>query len=319
MTRNECFKKELYPFSNKEFAITQLMKEYLIKLYSIFKYGNLPDNFTKRNIETYIMRGHCEIIEHKDQLWPMMGGLCGVEKSPVYDYTQSTIANPALNISKTYTDGVDCVIIRNDPLYQGVYELLRRYCSILVEGNLSLYNYAAFNSRVPALISAADSDTRDSANDFIEDVIKGKYSIIATSKLFESLQVNEFNNGSNGILSLLEMLQYTQAELNKTFGLSSNNNRKREALSSDETSTDDSILLPFIDIMLEERQEGIDKVNKLFGTNITVEKNSSWKLIEEEMEAVVENIEDENEEDIEETDEEKEEVKEEEKDDETNS
>lgn len=285
---------QLYDFKNKEQSVKFLMKENLVKLYSIFDYENLPENITKRNIETYLMRGHCEFIEEKGQLWPMMGGLCGVDKSPVYDFTQATIANPALQISKTYTDGVDCVIVRNDPLYMGVYEILRRYCSIMAEGNLSLYMWASFGSRLTALIAAQDEATRASANQFIENIIRGEYSTVAESDFFEGVKVNPlFGNGTSGIIPLLEMLQFTQAELYKAFGLTSNNNRKREALSSEETSTDDSVLLPFIDVMLEEREEGIDKVNKLFGTNIKVKKSSSWEIIEKEMEAQAENLEEE--------------------------
>lgn len=303
---------QLYDFKNKERSVKFLMKENLVKLYSIFDYENLPENISKRNIETYLMRGHCEFIEDKGQLWPMMGGLCGVEKSPVYDYTQATIANPALNISKTFTDGVDCVIVRNDPLYMGVYEILRRYCSIMAEGNLSLYMWASFGSRLTALIAAQDEATRASANQFIENIIRGEYSTVAESDFFDGVKVNPlFGNGTSGIIPLLEMLQYTQAELYKAFGLTSNNNRKREALSSEETSTDDSVLLPFIDVMLEEREIGIDKVNKLFGTNIKVKKASSWEIIEQEMEAQVENIEDENKEEEVETKEEEEETKDE--------
>lgn len=302
---------QLYDFKNKEKSVKFLMKENLIKLYSIFDYENLPENITKRNIETYLMRGHCEFIEEKGQLWPMMGGLCGVDKSPVYDFTQATIANPALQISKTYTDGVDCIIVRNDPLYMGVYEILRRYCSIMAEGNLSLYMWASFGSRLTALIAAQDEATRASANQFIENIIRGEYSTVAESDFFDGVKVNPlFGNGTSGIIPLLEMLQYTQAELYKAFGLTSNNNRKREALSSEETSTDDSVLLPFIDVMLEEREEGIDKVNKLFGTNIKVKKASSWKIIEDEMEAQVEMMEDENTEEEEETKEEEEKSKE---------
>ncbi len=285
---------QLYDFKNKEQSVKFLMKENLVKLYSIFEYENLPENITKRNIETYLMRGHCEFIEEKGQLWPMMGGLCGVEKSPVYDFTQATIANPALQISKTYTDGVDCVIVRNDPLYMGCYEILRRYCSIMAEGNLSLYMWASFGSRLTALIAAQDEATRASANQFIENIIRGEYSTVAESDFFDGVKVNPlFGNGTSGIIPLLEMLQFTQAELYKAFGLTSNNNRKREALSSEETSTDDSVLLPFIDVMLEERELGIDKVNKLFGTNIKVKKSSSWEIIEKEMEAQAENLEEE--------------------------
>lgn len=322
MTNESFFRKKdlsLYDFKNKEMAVTFLMKENLVKLYSIFEYENLPENISKRNIETYLLRGHCEFIEEKGELWPMMGGLCGVDKSPVYDFTQVTIANPALNISKTYTDGEDCVIVRNDPLYMGVYEILRRYCSIMAEGNLSLYMWASFGSRLTAAISAQDDDTRKSANQFIADIIRGEYSTIAESDFFDGVKVSPLSGtGNGGILPLLEMLQYTQAELYKAFGLSSNNNRKREALSSEETSTDDAVLLPFIDVMLDEREEGIDKVNKLFGTNIKVRKASSWKLVEEEMEAVAEETEDDNEETKEETEEEREEVKEE-REDETDS
>lgn len=321
MTNENFFKRKdlsLYDFKNKEMAVTFLMKENLVKLYSIFKYENLPDNISKRNIETYLLRGHCEFIEEKGELWPMMGGLCGVNRSPVYDFTQATIANPALNISKTYTDGEDCVIVRNDPLYMGVYEILRRYCSILAEGNLSLYMWSAFGSRLTAAISAQDDDTRKSAEQFIANIIRGEYSTIAESDFFDGVKISPLSGtGNGGILPLLEMLQYTQAELNKAFGLSSNNNRKREALSSEETSTDDAVLLPFIDVMLEEREIGIDKVNKMFGTNIKVKKASSWELVEEEMEATVDAIEDEDEDMKEEAEEEKEDK--EEKEDETNA
>lgn len=322
MTKDSFLRKKdlsLYDFKNKEQAVTYLMKENLVKLYSIFEYENLPENISKRNIETYLLRGHCEFIEEKGELWPMMGGLCGVEKSPVYDFTQSTIANPALNISKTYTDGVDCVIVRNDPLYMGVYEILRRYCSIMTEGNLSLYIYASFWSRLHAAISARDDDTRKSANQFISDIIRGEYSTIAESDFFEGVKVSPLSGpGNSAILPLLEMLQYTQAELYKAFGLSSNNNRKREALSSEETSTDDAVLLPFVDVMLEEREIGIDKVNKLFGTNIKVRKASSWKLVEEEMEKTVEETDENNDMDNEDSEDNEENVKEE-REDETDS
>ena len=302
---------QLYDFRNKEQAVKFLMKENLAKLYSIFEYENLPENITKRYIETYLLRGHCEFIEEKGQLWPMMGGLCGVERSPVYDFTQATIANPALNISKTYTDGVDCVIVRNDPLYMGVYEILRRYCSIMAEGNLSLYMYGAFGSRVNGLISAQDDATKRSAEKFIENIIRGDYSIIGESDFFEGIKVNPLTSNNNNIIQLLEMLQYTQAELYKAFGISSNNNRKREALSSEETSTDELTLLPFIDVMLEERQLGIDKVNKLFGTDIKVKKASSWEVLEKELENSIED-EEETKEDLEETKEDLEETKEDE-------
>lgn len=300
----------LYDFHNKEACLQDLIDEKLLQLLSMFDYEGLPENFNKHNLELYLLTfGFCAIIEHNGELWPMFGGLTGVPKSPVYQPTQITIANPALNISGTYTDGVDCVIIRNDTFYNGVMDILRRYCTLLVEGNLSLLMWSNFGSRLTAAISSDDENTRQSAQDFIDNIIAGKYTTIYEDGLGEeNIRVNPLlNTGTTGgILQLLEMLQYIEAEFNKKFGLSSNNNRKREALSSDETQTDDSILLPYIDNMRYYREEGLDRVNKLFGTDWKIKKGSSWELIEEEMEAVVEQIEDEQEQDSEEVDKEEE-------------
>ena len=302
----------LYDFHNKELCLQDLIDEKLLQILSMFDYEGLPQNFNKHNIELYLLTfGFCAIIEHNGELWPMFGGLTGVPKSPVYQPTQITIANPALNISGTYTDGVDAVIIRNDTFYNGVMEILRRYCTLLVEGNLSLLMWSNFGSRLTAAISSDDENTRKSEQDFIDNIIAGKYTTIYEDGLGEeNIRVNPLLQSGNtgGILQLLELLQYIDAEFNKKFGLSSNNNRKREALSSDETSTDDSILLPYIDNMRYYREEGLDRVNKLFGTNWSLKKGSSWELIEKEMEAVVEQLEEEPEEQ-EEVDKEEEDVK----------
>ena len=52
---------------------------------------------------------------------------------------------------------------------------------------------------------------------------------------------------------------------------------KREALNSAESSINDDILFPMVDELLKMRKDGADKVNAMFGTEINVELNSSWK------------------------------------------
>ena len=46
---------------------------------------------------------------------------------------------------------------------------------------------------------------------------------------------------------------------------------KREALGAGESGLNADILFPLVDDMLANRQECLDEVNKMFGTNITVE------------------------------------------------
>ena len=51
---------------------------------------------------------------------------------------------------------------------------------------------------------------------------------------------------------------------------------KRESLNSTESQLNDDALMPFIDDMIANREEGLDQFNKMFGTNIKVKKSSAW-------------------------------------------
>ena len=51
---------------------------------------------------------------------------------------------------------------------------------------------------------------------------------------------------------------------------------KRESLNTTESQLNDDALMPFIDDMIKNREEGLDKFNKMFGTNIRVKKSSAW-------------------------------------------
>ena len=66
---------------------------------------------------------------------------------------------------------------------------------------------------------------------------------------------------------------------------------KREAIMSNESKMNDDALHPLIDTMLACRKEAADEINRLFGTNISVEFNSAWEDNEKENEAIMEQIE----------------------------
>lgn len=73
-------------------------------------------------------------------------------------------------------------------------------------------------------------------------------------------------------------------------GLNANYNMKRESINSNESQLNDDMLMPTVDDMLDCRQEGLEKVNAMFGTNITVELNSSWKINKEEANKDVDSV-----------------------------
>lgn len=46
--------------------------------------------------------------------------------------------------------------------------------------------------------------------------------------------------------------------------------------------------MPIIDDMLENRKRGVEQINSMFGTNISVRKSSAWKIKQEETDITLE-------------------------------
>lgn len=83
--------------------------------------------------------------------------------------------------------------------------------------------------------------------------------------------------GSAGLINqFIELEQYIKASCLNEIGLNANYNMKRESLNSAESALNDDFLIPLIDNMLACRKDFVNKVNNMYGTDITVELNSAW-------------------------------------------
>ena len=58
--------------------------------------------------------------------------------------------------------------------------------------------------------------------------------------------------------------------------MNANWNAKRESINSGEADLNDDILTPLIENMLNERQMACEKINAMFGTEISVELSGIW-------------------------------------------
>ena len=79
--------------------------------------------------------------------------------------------------------------------------------------------------------------------------------------------------------------QYLKASWFNEIGLNTNFNMKREYLSAEEIAANTDVLLPLVDDMLYNRERACDRINAMFGTNISVHKNSAWENKMRESEA----------------------------------
>lgn len=265
-----------YDFKNKEKNLNDYITYMLNRSVTMFKYHNLPDTMPQREIELLLQcNGWGCVCEIYGNLYCLNGGLGGVPNA--YNMpTEIIINNPYLNYNKTLTIDTDCVIIPNDSMYVGLLPMYNRYCTMLVENDITMI-LATVNKRVQNLLSANDDNTVESAKNFLKKVFDGELGVIAESKLFDSLKVNASSvNSTVSMTELFEFEQYVKASLYNEIGLSANYNMKRERLTSAEVETNTDNLYPLVDDMIDQRRKAVEKINEMFGTNIEIEFNSSW-------------------------------------------
>ena len=243
----------------------------------MFKYTNLPESIPREMLEYYLMiNGTCFIAKHDDgNLYALMGSFGG-EPDAYYKPTRYIVANPALKMSKDFDINNDGVLIRNDSIWQGLYPLMARYASLMAENILTLRS-ADVMLRVIAMLTAPDDKTRIAAEAYLKKLENGEFGVIAENRFFDGIKMQSppSNNGSY-LTQFIELHQYLKGSFYNEIGLNANFNMKREALGDGESSLNEDSLLPLCDEMLRCRQEDFDKVNKMFGTDIKVEFDSSW-------------------------------------------
>lgn len=262
--------------NDKDAMRNHLIFTMLNKSVRMFKYSGLPDSIKHKDLETLLqVNGFCVWKRVNGELYVFFAGLGGVP-NPYYLPTKAIISNPALRYNEELTIDSDCVVMLNDYYYQGMMPLFAKYSSLLVEAEISL-KIALWNSRVPALASADTDNAYESAEEFFENIVKGdKYGAIATDGFFEGLKVHPFAQGNRNITEIIEAIQYIKGSWYNEIGLNASFNMKREAINEAEANINNDILFPVIDAMLDCRKSALEKVNKMFGTNITVELDSTW-------------------------------------------
>ena len=270
---------------DKKLSANAYINYMAIRLQKMFKYTNLPETIPREMLEYYLMiNGTCFISEYDGNLYAFTGSFGG-EPDAYYRPTRYVVANPALKMSKDFDIKSDGVLIRNDSIWQGLYPLMARYASLMAENILTLRS-ADVMLRVIAMLTAPDDKTRAAAEAYLKKLEDGEFGVIAENRFFEGIKMQSppSNNGSY-LTQFIELHQYLKGSFYNEIGLNANFNMKREALGDGESSLNEDSLLPLCDEMLRCRQEDIKKVNEMFGTDITVEFDSSWaqNVIEKEL------------------------------------
>lgn len=304
MYRWERYSSKAYQDSNvitdKERCARSYAGYFYTRLLKMFKYDGLPDTIPQDVLEYYLLRnGSCFITKAKvptdqeagtqvganddEQLFAFIGNPGGIHDA-YYRPTLYVVSNPYLHLTFEKPmwgdEGVFCI---NDSMWIGLDPLIRRYSYLMAENVLTMRT-ADIMLRIVALISASDDKTKAAADEYLSNIEDGKLGAIGDSPFFDGVKMQSppSNNGSY-LTQFIELHQYYKGSFYNEIGLQANFNMKREAIGVGEAAMSEDSLLPLCDDMLEKRKEMCEKLNSLYGLNVTVDFSSAWKQNREEL------------------------------------
>lgn len=293
--------------TNKDRCADTYAGYFYTRLLKMFKYEGLPETIPQDMLEYYLLRnGSCFITEaevpnnHEEGtqvgvnnqekgLFAFIGNPGGVH-DVYYRPTLYVCSNPYLGLTFEKPmwgdEGVFCI---NDSMWIGLNPLIQRYSYLMAENVLTMRT-ADIMLRIIALISASDDKTKAAADEFLSNIADGKLGSIGDNPFFEGVKMQSppSNNGSY-LTQFIELHQYYKGSFYNEIGLQANFNMKREAIGVGEAAMSEDSLLPLCDDMLEKRKEMCEKLNSLYGLNVTVDFASAWKQTREEIQKSLDN------------------------------
>ena len=251
---------------------------------SMFDYENLPPMLPQREIESnLILTNHCVVFQdEKNQLITASTNVFGFDV--YYNPTEAVYANPMLKFKKL-TIGMNCEIIYNNNLKDninyipsdgGLKSFIFRYSRMLadIESTINIYTV---NSRLTSYPVASNDKVAQSIKSFFRKVKSGRNAVISDDAIIQEFRNVDINRASmkDGINDLLIARDKILEQFYRDIGVRMYNPKKAQ-VTEDEIEVNNQLLLISKDDMLKQREDGVNRINDMFGTSITVKINDRF-------------------------------------------
>lgn len=283
------YSDNMYDVSDVRIGFNYWFNKLLNVCLQMFDYQNLPAGISKRELELNLMiTGHAVVIaKNNGELFTPLTSIAGVDE--YYQPTWAVFANPVVRSSKKYIINEDCINIWNNslqtsmwylPLDGSMYTFIARYARELADMESSANIYTV-NTRLTSIPVTDDNSVKESLKLFFRKLIQGKRAIVSDSTIVEKFRNIDINpkSSADGINDLLVARDKILEQFYRDIGIRMYN-PKRAQVTESELECNDQLLLICHDDMLKCRQEGIERMNNMFGTSATVSLNPLFDIQE---------------------------------------
>ena len=257
--------------------LTRYFQNRLLKrAMGVIKWKNLPD-YWEENFLKYVLfiNGYvCVVNTDRYGVIPLNCTLGGV--GVMYQPTFCMIANPRIKGIIQPIIHEDCEIIKMNPDYKGVMDLVNYHA-----GKLALASESAdmnlWNSKLAYVFTARNKAGAESFKKLFDKIMNGEPAVVQDKNLLDdegnpawvtfsqNLAQNYIANG------IFELMRGLEIEFDRDIGIPYADG-KRERLITSEVTVNDNERSVNLDQWVEEINKCCERVNRMFGLNISVEK-----------------------------------------------
>ena len=259
--------------------LSLFFQRYLLqKAMSVFKF-TLPENWSREYfLYTLYCWGFLSVVR-TDKFGVIPQG-CGLQGYDVfYRPTNAVISNPLLRGIMTPRIGKQCTIIRLQPDYGGIMDLVTFYADMMAlcaqTAGVNLVN-----SKLSYVFAAKNRAAAQSFKKLYDNVASGEPMTVVDKELFNAdgtpaWQAFEQNVGQNYIAGqIIDDIRKWEQRYDTAIGIPTANTEKRERLIVDEVNSNNVETVTLCSSWLEELKRCFDKTSKMFDVELSVD----WRV-----------------------------------------
>lgn len=209
---------------------------------------------------------------------PQVGTLSG--RGLYYQPTEVLITNPLFDQSITAQIGRNCELIKLQPDYGGIMDLVNDYAEAMALTS-ETFSINTLNSRLSYVFGAENKNAAETFKKGMQELYDGSPMTVWDKKLWgqngePAWQLLLQNVGQNYIAGeLLENLRRLECKFNNEIGIPANlATAKKERTISAEVEANDAETYTRADCWLETIRDGCKRVKRMFGVDISVD----WRV-----------------------------------------
>lgn len=256
-------------------ASAEYYRMYLLrKVFAIFEFYGMPKTWDKDYFLTRLfLDGYLCVTDTELGVIPLQCGFYGVN---VFQHpTNCNIANPILgNFDRTIDE--DCVLLKLQYSYTGIYPILNRYATLLAMCDSSIA-VNLMNSKVSFIGLCESKNQANTMKRMYDEISCGNPAVFVNENAVNPSKFF-FNNVKQNFVG--EEIQALKRSIINEFlteiGINNANTDKRERLNADEVNANNSEIGCNVQHWLDNIREGLAQVKDMFGIDITVRRRT-WE------------------------------------------